>query len=77
MSKRIVVAGWEFLYIPLLSSPVGRILPLKNLAFVSTPLSQNPPDLLPPKSVCQLPPAYIADAATSPFPAVSTQYKVL
>ena len=43
----------ESLYIPLLPSPASRILLLKNPAFVPQPASQNPPVLLPRKSVCR------------------------
>ena len=42
----------EGLYIPLLPSPDRRILFLKNPAFVPQLTSQNPPVLLPRKSVC-------------------------
>ena len=43
----------EGFYIPLLPFPDSRILLLKNPAFVPQPASQNPPVLLPRKSVCR------------------------
>ena len=42
----------EGFYIPLLSFPDRRILFLKNPAFVPQLTSQNPPVLLPQKSIC-------------------------
>ena len=48
---------WGGLYIPLLPFPARRILFFKNPAFVPPVEPQNPPVLLPPKSVCQLPSA--------------------
>ena len=45
-------AAGRGLYIPLLPFPASRILLLKNPAFVPQLTSQNPPVLLPRKSVC-------------------------
>ena len=45
-------AAGRGLYIPLLPFPASRILLLKNPAFVLYLTSQNPPVLLPRKSVC-------------------------
>ena len=55
-------------YIPLLPFPVRRILPYEQIP-ISSVAVQNPPALLPPKSVCPLPICQVADAAVSPFPA--------
>ena len=46
-------AAGRGLYIPLLPFPASRILLLKNPAFVLYLTSQNPPVLLPRKSVCR------------------------
>ena len=51
--QRIVAAAGRGLYIPLLPFPASRILLLKNPAFVLYLTSQNPPVLLPRKSVCR------------------------
>ena len=55
-------------YIPLLPFPDSRILLLKNPAFVPQPASQNPPVLLPLKSVCQPLSVRTADGEASLFP---------
>ena len=68
---RVATAGRGLIYTSASFSGQSDFF-LKNSAFVSTPLSQNPPVLLPPKSVCPLQSAYVSDAAASPFPAVIT-----
>lgn len=51
---KYVSPGWDgSLYIPLLPFPVKRILPYEQI-HISSVSVQNPPALLPPKSVCQL-----------------------
>jgi len=60
---------WGGLYIPLLPFPARRILFFKNPAFVPPVEPQNPPVLLPQKSVCQPLSARTADGEASPFPA--------
>lgn len=66
--QRNVAAAGRGLYIPLLPFPSSRILLLKNPAFVLYLTSQNPPVLLPLKSVCQPLSVRTADGEASPFP---------
>lgn len=56
------------MYIPLLPSPASRILPCEQI-HISSVSVQNPPVLLPPKSVCPPLSACTADGAARPLPA--------